>query len=103
MALRRDRRKRVFITLLTAQARQDPALTLRRPERVVQIRLQNRIGTDLDEYPVSCRGQRGSGLGKPDRVADIAPPVIGAEQPGGDWLGGYGRNQAVPRRLGQEA
>src|ERR1051325_2466251 len=96
MALPRGSRKRPFLALPTGQARQELALAPRRPECFMQMRLQNRIGTDLDKYSVARRGQRVGGFGKPDRLANIAPPVIGAEQPGGDRLRGQPPKSANP-------
>ncbi len=49
VAPRGDFRKRVVAPLLAAQCGEDPALTLRRAERVVQIRLENGVCADLDK------------------------------------------------------
>ena len=74
-------RKRVLIPLLSAQARQHPALALPRSERVVKVCLQDRIGADLHKNPVSRLNQSGTGLSEANRLPNVAPPVIGAEQP----------------------
>ena len=81
--------KRVLFGLLAAQRSQDPALAFRRAECIVQIGLQHRVGADLDKDPDAVRDQCGGRVGKPDRRADVVPPIFGAELPLGNRLAGH--------------
>jgi hypothetical protein len=99
MAFGGNCRKRILIRLFAGQCCQYAPLPFDRPQRIVEIRLQHRVWADLDEDPVSGLDQHGGRIGKADRITDIAPPVIGVENPGRDRRGGDRRDQAVSRGL----